>query len=134
MKVFDAESGWPDKVNFVDKNNVFVGYDLSQDCCEYADWFISDTECTIIPEKLEQKKVLRGFVFDTEFFKVISGDCREASDETKYSLDSGGIVIFRLVNNKGEEKFLHIFNAHNGYYSHGFEFKHNDTVIKEGYI
>ena len=43
MKIFEGkESSWSDKVNFVDGNDVFVGYDLGQCCCENADWFISE--------------------------------------------------------------------------------------------
>lgn len=43
MKIFTKEnSNWDSKVNFVDENNVVLGYDLSQDCCEHADWFIAD--------------------------------------------------------------------------------------------
>ena len=35
MKVFDRDG----KINFVDKNNVVLGYDMNQDCCENANWF-----------------------------------------------------------------------------------------------
>ena len=47
MKIFDGDF---DKVNFVDENNVFVGYDLLQDCCEDANWFIADREIDGIKE------------------------------------------------------------------------------------
>lgn len=39
MKIFERDG----KINFVDENNVLLGYDMSQDCCEHADWFILDT-------------------------------------------------------------------------------------------
>jgi len=29
MKLFDKVRGWHEKVNFVDHNNVFVGFDMS---------------------------------------------------------------------------------------------------------
>jgi len=44
------------------------------------------------------------------------------------------IVIFELVNDKNNSKFLHIFNSHNGYYSHGFTFECDNQIIKKGSI
>ena len=35
MKIFEDNI----KVNFVDENNVFVGYDMRQSCCEQAGYF-----------------------------------------------------------------------------------------------
>ena len=41
-----------EKINFIDENNVFVGYDLGQNCCENASWFISlDDYCEDHPEQ-----------------------------------------------------------------------------------
>lgn len=40
MKIFESKDEC--KINFVDENNVFLGYSMGQDCCEYAEWFISD--------------------------------------------------------------------------------------------
>ena len=43
MKIFTGDNTqWADKVNFVDDTNTMLGYDLSQSCCEYANWFIDD--------------------------------------------------------------------------------------------
>ena len=44
MKIFNKleKNGWGRKVNFVDENNVVLGYDMSQDCCERAGWFIAE--------------------------------------------------------------------------------------------
>lgn len=107
------------KVNFVDTNNVFVGYDLSQDCCEQADWFLSGNIEEGIPENIMKSDFLDGYVFDTEFFKEISGS----------DFEEGGMVVFKLVNIH-QEKYLHLFNCHNGYYAHGFEMKINDKKIR----
>ena len=121
MKIFDDNSGWGEKVNFVDSNNVFVGYDLSQDCCEHAGWFLSDGLCNVIPDDCQQASDLEDYAFDLKFF----------SEQWCDSLDQGGMVAFRIVNSKGSEKFLHLFNSHNGYYKHGFQLKHGDKVIKD---
>jgi hypothetical protein len=141
MKIFDSESGFENKVNFVDENNVYVGYDLSISCCEYADWFISNTITPVEvfgtdfekgncfrPEDAEinysnlTKHNLDLYKFDTTFFQSIYND---------NIFDSGSMAVFRITDGTNE-KFLHIFNSHNGYYSHGFEFKNNDLIIEQG--
>jgi len=125
MKIFDKDF----KVNFVDENNVFLGYDMGQDCCEYANWFISGklAECSSeYEEDHTRPDDLDGWVFDKEFFQDI---CYVGNDYDP--LDQGGMVAFRIT--KGEEEaFIHLFNAHNGYYGHGFDFKIGENVIQSG--
>lgn len=125
MKIFEMDG----KINFVDENNVFVGYDMHQDCCEHADWFIDEKvwetgEYPATIEPYQQKGGYDGWMFDKEFFK-------EAQNPDYRYLDEGAMAIFRI--HKGtEEKFLHIFNAHNGYYGHGFEFGELGVTLREG--
>ncbi len=125
MRIFDdSKSG---KVNFLDENSVLVGYDLDQSCCEHAGWHIGDKlsqdadlyDETAICHPLSEE--MKEWIFDPTFF-----------EETAHpSLDEGGMVIFRLI--KGtEEKFLVLFNCHNGYYSHGFEMAKGEKVLKDG--
>lgn len=75
MKIFDKYENWNDRVNFVDENNVLLGYDMSQSCCEKAYWFIAD-EITLnntvsfsnnsnIPNDIEE------WVFDPTFHEEI---------------------------------------------------------------
>jgi hypothetical protein len=46
--------------------------------------------------------------------------------------DDGGMAIFRIVKGSAE-KFIHIFNCQNGYYSHGFDFAiEGGKVIRKG--
>lgn len=126
MQIFGAnESSYCEAVNFVDINNVFVGYSLGQDCCEHASWFISDTISPSIPDDddLENKEGVEAFVFDPEFFQEVQSN----------ELDEGEMVAFRLVSGD-EEKYLHLFNSHNGYYSHGFTVKHGDEIVRDGYL
>jgi len=127
MKIFETGQ----KINFVDDNNVFVGYDLGQDCCEYADWFISYKEA--VEPEFNGLKTLEfdGWCFDTTYFKKLAD---------APGLDEGGIAIFRLVF-EDKELFLHLFNCHNGYYAHGFMFgvhsfepESADTFIKTGLL
>jgi len=125
MKIFDEQSVWRSKVNFVDENNVFLGYDMSQNCCEHADWFISDELVLEYPNQgiLENKKVKDGlekYRFDTEYFK---------------DYDDGELhmAIFKIINGENE-KYIHIFNSHNGFYSHGFVFSIDGEKEKKGHL
>jgi len=117
----------------VDDNNVLLGYDLSQRCCENADWFVHDAPIGYIPEKLNQPEVLEGYVFEKT---CIRPDHSNVSDSYQYSVfDSGDIIAFKVVNEtEGVFKYIHIFNSHNGYYSHGFEYKDGGDIIEEGRI
>ncbi len=113
MKIFEKNS----KTNFVDDNNVLVGFDSSPFCCENFGWFINTSKSEII---LEVKEIeIKGFQFDTTFFEKI------------LSFENGNIAIFRLVK-KDKELFLHLYNMHNGYYSHGFKMFIEDKVIQQG--
>jgi len=125
MKVFQSDKEYGGKNNFVDRNNVFVGYDTEQDCCEDADWFISDKVEKELPETNQHDIDLSGYVFDTTYFKENS--------EIQGDLDEGECVVFKLIKGNSE-LFLHLYNCHNGYYSHGFEMKIGDEIIKEGYL
>jgi hypothetical protein len=128
MKIFNKGSGWESKVNFVDDNNVCLGYDTNRFCCEHADWFIADQPMEHIIEEDGTPDDLAGWNFDTAYFKEVDY-IEGGNDSYKYNeLEDGGMVIFRIV--KGdEEKFIHLFNCHNGYYGHGFEFAVGQEVI-----
>ena len=119
MKVFEE---FENKVNFVDDNDVYVGYDLGQDWCEHAGWFIQDK----IEKDTETNSLfcdLTKYIFDKDFYEEIQDG------------DGGGTAIFKLTapNNK-PDLYLHLFNVHNGYYGHGFTVKHNGVIVKGGYL
>ena len=122
MKIFDQKQGWRSKVNFVDANNLFVGYDTDQCCREHADWFIADAPKSTIEDQEKELEEMPGWIFDRDYFKEVFND-RE--------FDGGSMVIFRITKD-GKEKFLHLFNCHNGYYGHGFTFGVGETVEREG--
>jgi len=124
-------SSFEGRVNFVDDNNVLVGYDLEQSCCEYADWFIADEPTNIIPkDKRVIDEDMEPYFFDTNYVKkfeeAFDGDSKEYD-----CLDEGGMVVFRLFSGKGE-KYLHLFNCHNGYYGHGFSMDVGGVSIHSG--
>ena len=42
--------------------------------------------------------------------------------------------IGELADKQNKEIYLILFNHHEGYYSHGFEMKDNETLIFDGYL
>lgn len=107
MKIFFKD----DKINFVDDNNVFVGFDMHSQCCENFGWFITRTPKDKVSDNEYTKEELADYTFNTNYFKEVPG-----GDD-----DDGSIVRFCLINKMGKELFLHLYNFHNGYYGHGFD-------------
>lgn len=126
MKIFFDEDLW-DKVNFVDEQNTFVGYDMAASCCETSGWYISDHRRFDRDETETIKEGLEGYVFDRDFFEEVSSESLPNPDE-----DYGGLVRFRLIESGKPDLFLHIFNSHNGYYAHRFSVEHSGVVVREG--
>ncbi len=132
MEIMTEDTGsWSEKVNFLDDNAVFVGYDLSQDCCENADWYITDKivpysyDDTCDDDKCPTPDVSE-YSFDPDFFREVpSGD-----------LDDGGMVAFKLVAKDKPDLYLHLFNCRNDYcidqYGHGFKVEHGGEAVREG--
>jgi hypothetical protein len=128
MKIFNTKEKYSEKVNFVDENNVFVGYDTDQSCCEHADYFISDKEEN---EDRDNQGILEGledYIFDTNYFKEVE----PKADNYGSCLDAGRMVRFKLVANNKPDLYLHLYNSHNGYYGHGFEFGIGTEVKQSG--
>jgi hypothetical protein len=126
MIITDSGSGWNSKTNFIDQDDVFVGYDTDIQCCEQAGWFISkkksfdmDTQCIANDISLES------YVFDTNYFQ-------EGEDNNKW--EPAQFVVFKLVKDKAPNLYLHLYNCHNGYYSHGFTSKVGGEIWEEGYL
>lgn len=121
MRIFNIKG----KTNFVDDNNVFVGYDMEENCCEYFGYVLTMS----IPNDVDalysdiKEEILEGYNFDKKFIKNI------LTIPGRY--DTGGAKCFRLEKD-GEEVFLTIYNYHNGYYAHGFEFSCDGEILEEG--
>lgn len=122
---------WATKVNFVDDNNVLVGYDFAGNCCEEFGWYIHDKigntngEDPVFSDGLDGNALnefLKEWTFDTSFFEEFSNEKRG---------DDENFAVFRLVNGDNE-LFLHLYNHHNGYYSHGFDFSKDGQIIHTG--
>lgn len=136
MKYFNSttDSFWGAKVNFVDENNVLVGYEFGASCCENFGWYVSNKVTTDLHDHIfnetaqaggwDINQLLEGWTFDATFFVALDNSINHYYDDSKRA-------VFRMI--KGDrEQFLHLYNVHNGYYSHGFEFSQDGTVIKTG--
>jgi hypothetical protein len=145
MKCFNSKGGYSQKVigdsykvNFVDENNVFVGFDADTQCCEQHGWYIcknitnkdpnlDNIECVVddtftLPHV---NRILEGWVFDENFFEEITSQ--------KEYYDERNIGVFRLI--QGDQSmYLHLYNQHNGYYSHGFTMMKGDEYLHEGHL
>lgn len=103
MKVFERNG----KINFVDDNNVFVGFDYESICCENFGYYL-----IYKGEKIDCDFDLDGYTFYTSY-------CEEKEGELDYCEENE--VTFKLIKDECEPIFLSLFNHHNGYYAHGFE-------------
>jgi len=119
MRVFERGN----RINFVDDNNVFVGFDNESYCCEHWGYMVTEKIPTEVDEDL--KIAATGYNFDTKFF----AEPKNTVDD--YSEDN--MATFRLVKDD-KELFLTLFNCHNGYYGHGFEAKINGIDWKTGLL
>jgi len=123
MKIFEQGEAWHKKINFVDENNVLVGFDYGQSCCEDFGYFFSQK---IPPHQTAPDKEIdfdpAGWVFDTTYFED-----RELGDYD----GKPAMTIFRLVKND-EEMYLALYNLHNGYYGHGFDMEIDGKSIHSG--
>lgn len=144
MKIFEDESVWGKKVNFVDRNNVVVGYDYEASCCEGFYWVILnyfdpsahfDFDSEVGWMDLDERKramasrgvldKIPGMRFDTRFLHV-----DDFGDEGAFDVQA--VAVFRLVDGGGGVWYLYLVNAHNGFYGHGWEMKVGQESRFEG--
>jgi hypothetical protein len=113
MKVFEDGKSWGRKINYVDENNVVLGFDMDQQCCENFGHGVFANP----PQSLS----------DTEIVDVDLANYRFAADAKPVNCksydDEGGGLAFRIVADGLPDLYVAIWNHHNGYYSHGFNWK-----------
>lgn len=110
------------KVNFVDANNVAVGFDAEQNCCENFGWKFTDDPKG--GNEVCDDRILEAYNFDPNFFHEYSE--WDHGDRSKQS------AVLKLVDEGKPDLFLTLFNSHNGYYSHGFECAVGGVVLHKG--
>lgn len=119
MRIFDGQSG---RINFVDENNVLVGYDMTASCCEDFGWALS-IESSLPYEKLNYAHIGENGI-DPEGYNF---DPVAPSDDVYQK-------CFRLTNENDSHIYLILWNDQNGYYDHGFDMKKDDKTLFEGNI
>ncbi|MFA5106681.1 MAG: hypothetical protein WC506_07045 [Candidatus Micrarchaeia archaeon] len=118
MKIFEKDT----KVNFVDKNNRLVGYDMEANCCEDFGWYISAQDACPkgVADVADFGENLEPYCFeDVQVFTK-----REAEED-----ECGGTATFELTAKGKSPLYLTLYNFHNGYYSHGFEMRVGKKVL-----
>lgn len=114
----DCQAPFNSKVNYVDKNNRVVGFDMDSHCCEDFGHMVTTTKP---PEDIYSScwyEEMSEFVGDLEPYTFADEgpvDCLDIRDE------SGGGLAYRIVAKGEPDMWVVIWNHHNGYYSHGFE-------------
>lgn len=128
MKIFDRDG----KINFIDENNILVGFDMTSSCCEKFGWSITSIKPLNMKTAENEDKTpddLEDYRFDPNFFEELK-DAGESGD------DAG--VIFCLVNKNCSRDVLYLtlYNSHNGYYSHGFSMENVNeaSTLRSGSI
>lgn len=119
------------RLNVIDENNVVVGFDYTQDCCEDFGYYFTLKEPVKYTYNDEPKLTFNHdeYFFDTSYHKNAL-DLDEYGDE----YGDGEACSFKLVNKKEAEVFLVLYNCHNGYYGHGFDMKIGGDVKYEGIL
>lgn len=136
MVIFDKNNtpdSWRGKVNFVDNNNRLVGYDMESQCCEDFGWKITaDPAWTPYPSETGAGSDLSpDALLDYNF--VDEEPLIEDDNYKKYlEVCEVSTARFRLTNGDNEA-FLWVWNSHNGYYSHGFDYDLGDNK-DEGWL
>jgi len=117
LLIQDCISPFDTKVNFIDSNNVVVGYDMAQNCCETFGWKITSDLAgkeVIHENDAESRQILLDdHWFDTKFLE-------KREEDSKHPDNYRQVAIFKLNRKKQEPVYLHLYNDQNGYYSHGF--------------
>lgn len=133
MKYFYSNTkvdGWNyQKYNWVDDNNVLVGYSDEQCCCENVGyWYklnpILDNEIIYdtITDDIEESE-LETYNFDPTYNVESFTDITETY-----------VCNFKLVSEGKPDVYLVLYNYHNGYYAHGFDMCKGEIKIFDGSI
>lgn len=113
------------RVNFVDKNDNFVGYSLSQQCCENA-WY----EVIRITSE-GSKEVDNDYISGDAWIHLGLLEANPDYDSDHLDKDDDGCdyenIEFFVVQNEEtlEVAYIRLYNIHNGYYAHVFEWDIN---------
>lgn len=106
------------KINFIDKNDNFVGFDYYSCCCEHFGYFFSATKSE--EAAITDTDVISSCDFTSDGPEEVSRD--DGFSEENYA-------HFKCSSSVGTV-YLTLYNHHNGYYSHLW----NTSTGCEGYL
>ncbi|MFZ4217037.1 hypothetical protein ACEV6Q_04125 [Enterobacter ludwigii] len=101
-------SGVTSKINFIDENDNFVGFDSSQSCCEHLYYRFVDNESEIV----EDDELISSLRF--------TGKSKEEGHLNDVDDEEDAAVSFEVTDGVNSY-WLELHNSHNGYYSHYWE-------------
>lgn len=127
MKLFE-NTGHSGNQNWVDKNNVAAGFNMGASCCENFGFEYAKSPGGTTLGEID----IEGYSFDPNYFE----ENIPKVESLGYGFDGGGAVAFKMVNDADPNDIVYLtfYNAHNGYYGHGFDFKIGDKTVHEGYL
>lgn len=115
MKRIDTSHSW----NWVDENNYMVGFESDSQCCESYGYMWVNDKGQELPFELDDHP---DFYFTGQY------------DSLPESMEGMRSYQDFEVTNGTEIYYLIIYNDHNGYYAHGFNFSEGETSISGGYL
>lgn len=116
MKLFDKNNGPLDsKANYVDEANWVLGYDTVRGCCESFGHGVFSSASLVDGDTAKETHEIAPYFFANEPPTVLKAPGGRAA--------AGGCVCFRIGAVGLPDLFVILWNYHNGYYAHGFDFK-----------
>jgi hypothetical protein len=104
-------SSWGDKVNYVDVNNRVLGFSLDQSCCEIFGHGVFVGAGPDAPSSTD----------DIDAYSFVDEPPAEPpAGPMGTEGECGGRLAFRITADGKPDLWVHIWNHHNGYYSHGW--------------
>lgn len=115
MKIFYHSTSYSKSVNFIDENDVFMGFRLQETASAKTDFkFFNDRngKHRIRYDSQEEiNEILEGYYFDTDFMlKYYDGKNTHST-----------YAVFRLKKSCEKDIYLFLSSQHNGYYASGFK-------------
>jgi hypothetical protein len=131
-------------LNFIDRRGFVLSFECNNVRNNVAGWFLSEdsTQESLIrqPSLKNVNRELRRWRFDPSWYDEVeyleAEDIDWDSEDDANILDNGTMAIFRIINDDDRyyhEKYIHIYNCHDGYNSRHFDFSDKrDEVIESG--
>jgi len=111
MRIFKHK----ESVNFIDENDVFLGYSLDNSCCSHSafelTWDKAGKKKINFSNFDEINEIIKGYEFDTKYMD-------KHFDEKD---NSYGFAVFRMTRKGASNIYVVLKNHHNGNYWNGFE-------------